>query len=159
MLDLAVKLARGDQMFQERGAIVWSGKSQLTQRPAESLTCAPTVEMFGAGVPKCNAVSLKVPGDNGIMRAIDNVGLLAQELFGFLALILKSLLREHMFDRLAQTRQPVLQQIVRRTQAHGRYGGFFTDRSRYDNEGNLQPALLYHLQSAQPAELRHRIVR
>ena len=58
-----------------------------------------------------------------------------------------------------QTHEPVLEQVVTRSKPHGLHRRVLADRSRNDDERDVQPALAQELQRPQAAELRHRIVR
>ena len=80
MLDLSVKLTRGDQAFQECRAGIELVENQLTQRTAQSFAPAPAIKTFGAGVPNRYPVSRKIPNDDGIVRPMDDVGQLTREI-------------------------------------------------------------------------------
>ena len=64
-----------------------------------------------------------------------------------------------MADRRPQPANPVFQQIIRRALLHGYHRRFLANGARYDDERDFQSALLQQGQCAQPAKLRHRIIR
>ncbi len=86
MVVLSLPRAGVEQLLVDHVASVWIAVDQVAHIAAQYFGAGPAIEAFRAPIPKGNLPGLKIAHDDGLVRLVKHLRLLADTLFNLLAI-------------------------------------------------------------------------